>query len=167
MGYARVAGRQTEGERDMKLFTKRYHPPGTSPGTLATAVGAMPPVIRLIDYGADEFSERPDVSVADCRWSLQLPTVTWIHVQGRMGPEEVRELGQGFGLHLLALEDVINQGQRAKLETYGDQLFVVAHLPFEDADEVRTEQVSLFLGDGFLVSFCEADDAAFEPVLQR
>ena len=40
---------------------KRYHKPGTSPGTLLpvqTAPGAGPPKVTVIDYGPEHFEER-------------------------------------------------------------------------------------------------------------
>lgn len=151
----------------MKIFTKRYHPPGTSPGTLTEVVTPVPPSIRLIDFTATDFSEKVVVEAAECRDSLGQPTTTWIDVQGTASPEALRELGQMFGLHSLALEDVVNQGQRAKMETYDDQLFVVVHMPVSQGDVVRTEQVSLFLGQGFLVSFCNSTDDPFLPVRRR
>jgi magnesium transporter len=82
--------------------------------------------------------------------------------------ETVRVLGNLFGLHPLALEDVINTGQRPKADSYDEQLFVVMNLPtVSEQGEIETEQVSLFLGDGFLISFHRGDSRPFEPVVQR
>ncbi|MCW8828467.1 MAG: magnesium/cobalt transporter CorA, partial [Gammaproteobacteria bacterium] len=79
-----------------------------------------------------------------------------------------RALGQLFGLHPLALEDVINTGQRPKADSYGEQLFVVMNLPtVNEQGRIETEQVSLFLGEGFLISFHRGDSRPFEPVVQR
>ena len=41
------------------------------------------------------------------------------------GYDEVRSLASEFGLHHLAVEDTLKGHQRAKLERYGDTLFVV------------------------------------------
>ena len=37
----------------------------------------------------------------------------------------IEQFGELFGLHRLALEDTVNLHQRAKVETYGEVLFVV------------------------------------------
>jgi len=155
----------------MAYFDKRYHPPGTAPGTLAgDDSGAA--TVHLMDYSPDRLAERADATVAECTPALhQDQTVTWVHVQGRPHPELLQEIGNAFGLHHLAMEDVLNRGQRAKVEDYGGQLFVVLASPcWHDAGEgarLAIEQVSLFLGDHYVVSFAEGAEDPFEPVRQR
>lgn len=43
----------------MQFFAKRYHPPGTPPGTLRTEadLGLEPPSIHLLDYSRHEILE--------------------------------------------------------------------------------------------------------------
>lgn len=153
----------------MDYFGKRYHPPGTSPGTLAPA--ALPPAaplsIRLIDYTDTRFLERDDVSPDDCLPFLQSETITWIHLQGEAEPEVLRRLGEIFGIHPLALEDVINSGQRPKADGYGDQLFLVLAHPTLNEAGLRLEQVSLLCGHNLLISFHNGATDPFEPVRRR
>lgn len=152
----------------MSYFTKRYHPPGTPPGTLVSDGVAEQITIHLFDYTPSQFTELELENPGDCHPYLQSDTITWVHVQGVARAETVRELGNLFGLHPLALEDVINTGQRPKADSYGEQLFVVMNLPtVNDDGEIETEQVSLFLGEGFLISFHRGDSRPFEPVVQR
>ncbi len=153
----------------MALFNKQYHPAGTSPGTLtiARAADAAPLRIRLIDYDANEVSILDDVSVENCEPYLQRDTVTWIHVQGRPTENALRELGTAFSLHSLALEDVLNIGQRPKVEPFPDQLFIVVSLAMIVDDYVEVHQVSLFVGKDYVISFCEADFTPFEPIVKR
>ena len=54
--------------------------------------------------------------------------VTWINVDGLGDANTIRKIGEQFGLHALALEDVINVHQRAKVEPYSDHLFIVTRL---------------------------------------
>lgn len=152
----------------MSYFTKRYHEPGTPPGTLISEGGKEQVAIHLLDYTANEFTELQLDSPADCRPYLERDTITWVHVQGIVRAETVRELGGMFGLHPLALEDVVNTGQRPKADSYDEQLFVVMNLPTVNDDEtLTTEQVSLFLGEDFLISFHRGESLPFEPVMQR
>jgi magnesium transporter len=152
----------------MRVFRKRYHPPGTSPGTLAEVVSEVPLAIWLIDYRDEQFEERELHNVAECRPFLERDSITWVQVQGGVQPGTLHELGHLLGLHPLALEDVANQGQRAKLEEYDEQIFVVVHLPVIDGNgSLRIEQMSLFAGQGFLVSFCGTLEDPFEPVRER
>jgi len=90
-----------------------------------------------------------------------------VHVEGHPTEEALRELGSSFDLHALALEDVINVGQRPKIEPFDDQLFIVMALPLFVGDEIEVHQVSMFLGDRYLISFCETDFSPFQPIVNR
>ncbi|MDF1530412.1 MAG: magnesium/cobalt transporter CorA [Sedimenticola sp.] len=153
----------------MSFFTKRYHPPGTRPGTLTQAqkTNPRPPRISLIDYSDTELEELVDISPEECQRCLERPTTTWIHVQGDPNAEMLKELGKSFGLHELALEDIINSGQRPKTEQYDTQLFIILSHPIFDDDYSGTEQVSLFMGDNVVFSFHEGTHDPFEPVRKR
>lgn len=153
----------------MAYFTKRYHPPGTAPGTLTAhaAQATRPLKLRLMEYNAALLNEREDIPALECKTYLESETVTWIHAYGYASPELLRELGEIFGLHPLALEDVLNTGQRPKLENYEHQLFAVMSLPVWSDEELSTEQVSLFFGKNYLISFYNGDHDPFEPVRKR
>ena len=102
---------------------------GTAPGTLAIDPAAPKPVIRAFTYGPDDFAEKEIQSPAELRPLLEAWPVVWVNVDG-LGDERVlKELGEVFDLHRLALEDVVNSGQRPKVELYDNHLFVVARMP--------------------------------------
>ena len=153
----------------MVFFTKRYHSPGTSPGTLAEASReeTTPPRIRLIDYDSEQIEVHNDIDPSKCRAFLDKASVTWVHVEGRPTSAALEHLGEAFDLHPLAMEDVINIGQRPKLEPFDDQLFIVLGLPLMHEDSMAVHQVSFFLHKTFLVSFCEHDVAIFKPIVER
>jgi magnesium transporter len=153
----------------MAYFTKHYHPPGTAPGTLRprAAERRVPPRIHLIDYDAEQLEERDDVTAEDCRASMSLPTVTWIHIQGDPDLEVLTEIGAMLELHPLALEDVVNTGQRPKVDLFESQFFVVLNRPVIDDEDSHMEQASLFMGEGFVVSFHSGASDCFEPVRKR
>lgn len=153
----------------MSYFTKRYHPPGTAPGTLVEAPEAHADGLQvlLMDYSADGFTMKEDADIAECRDYLQSDTVTWVHVQGKPTLASLQELADFFHLHALALEDVLNSGQRPKVEPFDDQLFLVMMLPSIQDNKVTVEQVSFFLSRNVLVSFCEGSLEPFRPVVKR
>jgi len=63
--------------------------------------------------------------------------------------EELETLGTELGLHELAVEDSRRWGQRAKVDFYPDNLFLVAHgLDLGDRDELVDREVHLFAGAG-------------------
>ena len=145
---------------------KRYQKPGTQPGTLTAHAEAqgMPVRIRATVYDPGRCEER-EITLAEIS-SLAPPAggVLWLDVVGLSDPSVVRAIGDRFGFHPLAQEDVLNVPQRPKVEWYGDHLLVVLR-------EVRypepPEQVSFFLGDRLVVSFQERPGDSFAPVRDR
>jgi magnesium transporter len=155
----------------MALFPKRYHPPGTPPGTLrshvATPAVTATPQMSLIDYGPAGFSVDLHADVAACSAAIQRDSITWVRVQGRPTAELMHDLGDAFDLHPLALEDVLNEGQRPKLEPYDGQLFLVMHLPAFDGDSITLHQVSVFVLRDYLVTFCPGTGDPFDSIVKR
>lgn len=141
-------------------------PPGASPGTLVTDPDAPRPQLHVIAYGPDGLEES-DISRADeARGYLKRWPVVWINVDGLGDVQVIRELGELFGLHRLSLEDVVNVYQRPKMEPYGDYLFAVTRM-VHGARPLDTEQISLFLGAGYVLTFQERPGDSFEPVRER
>lgn len=146
---------------------RRYSPgtPGASPGSLDLPADAPPPRVRLMAWGPDEYEERDDVELHTVPSLLLRFPVVWVDVAGLGDADVLRALAQLFGLHALALEDVVHVGQRTKAENYEDQIFAVLHIPSDDAN--GGEQVSLFLGRNYVVTFQERPGDCFEPVRER
>jgi magnesium transporter len=83
-------------------------------------------------------------------------------------PDVLSELGRLLDLHALALEDIPNEGQQAKMEEYNDRIFVVMHLPaLDESGALHLEQVSRFLAKGVVVSFYGEAHEPFEPIRER
>jgi len=152
----------------MAYFSKHYHDPGTAPGTLVAATDHKRPVtVHLMDYTDDHVEEVSLGRAADCRDYLDRPSKTWVQINGQADPDTLRKLGDLFDLHDLALEDVLNTGQRPKLEVYDDQLFIIAAMPFYDGTTLEIVQISLFVGQDYLICLCPLDEDPFEPVRKR
>lgn len=151
------------------LFHKRSHRPGTAPGTLdeTPVAEAVPATIRLIHYSGTVYEEKELASVLDSQAYLGKRAVTWIHIQGHPRPELLREIGQLIDLHSLAMEDIMNLGQRPKIEEYEDQLFITLNLPEQHREETTIVQLSLIVDEHCLISFCPAMTDPFEPVRKR
>jgi magnesium transporter len=149
-----------------KSHAKRRTPPGAAPGTLIADPTAVQTSIDMIGYGKDQIFERQGVSIDDIRTVKGTVPVLWINASGLADIECIRTLGDLFGLHSLALEDVINVHQRPKAEEYENHVFVVTRMILASR-HVETEQVSLFVGDGFILTFQERSGDCFEPVRER
>jgi magnesium transporter len=117
-------------------------------------------------YGPDrveevEITDADELSEIIGRWP-----VTWVNVDGLGDLAVIRRLGEIFGLHNLALEDVIHVRQRPKVEDYEDYVFVATQLA-TFASAIETEQISLFLGKNFVLTFQEQAGDCFDPIRER
>jgi magnesium transporter len=126
-----------------------------------------PPVVRVIAYDAERVDERAVGHVSELK-SLRDSSagVTWINIDGLGDPETFSQLGELFGLHALALEDVVNLHQRPKFEDYDDVDFVVLRMP-SLAPHLDLEQVSMFIGKGFLITIQERPGDCFDALRDR
>ena len=153
------------------MFKTRYTVPGEAPGVLKVRkeVPNEAPVITLIEYDAEFLEERVVSDSRELLSHLNNERVTWINIDGLGDVEILRMLGERFNLHPLALEDVLDTGQRPKVEQYGDYLFIVAQMLYLDQERIMcAEQVSMFLGKTFLITLQEeAEFDVFEPVRAR
>lgn len=153
------------------MFKRRRVVPGEAPGLLklSSDATAAPPVITLIEYGPDSLEERKNVSCDEVLPHLSNELVTWINIDGLGDLSVLRNLGERFNLHPLALEDVLDTNQRPKVEQYDDYLFLIAKMIYlNPGNEIGAEQVSMFLGKSFLITLQEEPDRdVFEPVRAR
>ena len=128
--------------------------PGTLPGTLVPGEGPLLPArITLINFSRDAFDER-EVSLEDAVGAVAPGGVTWINVDG-LDASVLARLGERFGLHPLAVEDAMNVPQRPKAERYDKHYFLVLHSLRHVDDSLTDEQVSVFFGDGWVITVQE------------
>jgi magnesium transporter len=139
---------------------------GAPPGSVIIDPQAPRPVVHLTFFNAAELVETAIVDPQAIREYLARPGVVWINVEGLGSESVLRQLAQIFQLHPLALEDVVNVHQRPKLDRFGEQLFVTARMP-RSQNGCETEQVSLFVGGNYVVTFLEDPGDCFEPVRRR
>jgi len=144
--------------------------PGTPPGTLHPPPEASPSEVSVLAFGPAGHEEVRLPARADL---TRLPAllekwpVTWVNVEGLGDAEVLAELGRIFNLHHLALEDVLHPHQRAKAEPYGESYFIVARMPVRE-QPWRTEQVSIFLGPRYVLTFQEGPRGdPLDPIRER
>lgn len=154
-----------------RFFKKKDASIGKPPGSL-TFIGTQrtdTPRIRVIDYDPTNLQELEVKTIQDTVPFKHTDTVSWINIDGVHDTELIGNIGKNFGLHPLTLEDIVNTGQRPKLEEGGDYLFlVVKMLRYDEQEkEVIGEQLSMVLGSTYLLTFQEQPGDVFEPVRER
>jgi magnesium transporter len=149
------------------LRRRRPQTLGLEPGSITPVPGAPPAVIRVISYDANRVEEGSIRHVSDLKPIRDSTTgVSWINIDGIGDPDTLSQLGQMFGLHLLALEDVVNLHQRPKFEDYGDTDFIVLRVP-SLSPHLDLEQVSMFVRDGFVITIQERPGDCFNSLRGR
>ncbi|MBC8249301.1 MAG: magnesium/cobalt transporter CorA [Anaerolineales bacterium] len=154
-----------------KLIQKTSKKAGLPPGDLVH-IGekrAEEVKITIVDYDEACFQEIEAKTIEECFPFRDKPTVTWINIDGIHQIEIMEKLGDSFGLHPLVLEDILNTGQRPKLEDFGDYIYIALKMfyPEDENDEIAEEQLSLILGPKFVISFQEVVGDVFNPVRER
>ncbi len=152
-------------KRRAHLDTGAYLAPGTAPGTLTFDPDAARPSIRLIAYSPDDFVEREIEDLEEIRVERGEWPVIWVNVDGVGHGEVLSQIAEIFQLHMLAVEDVVNVGQRAKVEPYDEDLFIVARMPM--GEPPATEQLSIFVGPGYVLTLQEKPGDVFDAVRER
>ncbi len=125
--------------------------------------------IRLLKYSEDILIETEYKSVEEAFTSMQQENVNWLNIDGLHDTELVQKVGELFGISPLALENILNTGQRSKYFEDKNCVTIIAKAIYFD-EETRTissEQISFLLGKNFLISFQERVGDHFEPVRER
>lgn len=94
----------------------------------------------------------------------------WVRVTGLANLEVIQAIGNYFHFHPLAIEDTLSTNQRAKVDNYDTYQFIVTHLLEIKKNTIHHQQLSIFLGHQYIVSFLEDDStlaAHFEKNLHH
>jgi len=137
-----------------------------SPGTLVAPPGSHPTTISVLAYGPEALVEEDIEDLGRIREFMDQFPVVWVNAVGLGDVERLDALGDQFDLHRLGLEDAISVPQRPKIDDYGEHQYIVARMPLADR-HLETEQLSMFLGKGWLISVQEKPGDWFDGVRTR
>ncbi|MFH1718133.1 MAG: magnesium/cobalt transporter CorA, partial [Planctomycetota bacterium] len=144
---------------------------GLPPGTLVHVGEKMVENVRIsyIDYDEQGFSEKQASKIEECFPFKTTPTVTWINIDGLHEVEIIERLGNQFELHPLMLEDILHTEQRPKYEDFEKYMFFVMQMLRynEEIQAVESEQISLVLGESYVITFQERVGDVFDTVRER
>ena len=160
---------KTAFKRRRMMELRKRSVPGTAPGVLSTPHDALAPTLRIFAYNAQEFTEATITSLDEVPALQEKWPVVWLDIDGLGDVELIRQLGEKYELHPLALEDTLSPHQRPKVEDYDAHLYMVARMPHLDrvAFAVDLEQISFFLKKGLIISVQERPGDCFDPVRER
>lgn len=126
--------------------------------------------VSVIEYHANNFfEERETADINQLVQARDSEPVTWINIAGLHDVEKMSRIGALFGIHPLILEDILNTDQRPKAEPYDTYLYIILKIIHwdEESQLINTEQLSVVLGQGFVLTFQEQEADIFDPLRQR
>ncbi|MFW9909019.1 MAG: magnesium/cobalt transporter CorA [Candidatus Thorarchaeota archaeon] len=134
-----------------------------------TSDRTKPPSIYIFDYNENQFTERPAESSDDCTLPEGKSTIRWINIDGVHDTELVSRIGEAFGLHPLTIEDIITPEQQPKVEALPQYALITMRMIWSEREngQVVSEQVSIVLGQNYVLSFQEVPGDVFDPVRRR
>ncbi len=158
-GKSHSAGQQRNSPAEKSTISPDRKAGGTNPKTR----------IYIIEYDESGIIQHETEDMAEVRDFLARPSVTWINVVGLHQEDVLEKLGECIGLHSLVLEDICNVSHRPKIEDYDDYLFLITKgLVYDEAhSRIVHEQLSIVLGQNFVVSFQERENNIFNTIRHR
>lgn len=125
--------------------------------------------VTVFDYNIDELEERKLSGIEECFGYLESGRISWINIDG-LRKSEVELVCQHYGVHPLLVEDILSINQRPKTDELENVLFCLLNMLYFNAEKrsVETEQISIVLGRGFVLSFQEdASRDVFDPLRHK
>lgn len=125
--------------------------------------------IYVYDYSAGHFQEHNPAHAADCFSFRGNEHITWINIDG-LRKQDVETICNQFGIHALLMEDILSVGQRPKMDDVEGILFCLLNMLYfnETTRTVETEQISIAMGNDFVISFQEDGSRdVFDPMRNK
>jgi magnesium transporter len=127
--------------------------------------------ISLYLFNDESYTEKKPATIEEALALMQPGMKAWLNINGISDPKLVDAIGKKFKLHPLLLEDIMNPCQRPKLDDYKDYLYITIRLlQLSNQGQglnLKDQQLSIVLGDKFIITFIEEDYEALKIIRER
>lgn len=129
----------------------------------------VPISIDVIEYNQESITERILDEISPDMKIQTEGMVTWVDVKGLHNLKNVENIGKIANIHALSLEDLLNVNQRPKIDIFHTYVYIVIQLlKFdEEHNTVESEQLSIILGNNYVLTFLEGPSDVFEAIKTR
>ncbi|MDW7739675.1 MAG: magnesium/cobalt transporter CorA [Bacillota bacterium] len=127
-------------------------------------------IVTICGYSEDIYWEKKTEDVEECSSILRNePPMLWVNVDGLANLDMLRAIGDSFKLHQLTIEDVLNTEQRPRQGAYDSYTHIVMKALEHNPNDysIEEEQVSLVIGNNFVVSFSERESDNYALIRKR
>lgn len=160
-------------KRRRKRHRNDPRPPAQMPGE-GGHVGErrMPEIeIKVFDYSSHGVRESSVADGTQCVAFENRDSPAWVRVTGLHDTTRIHGLLEAYHIHPLVRDDILNTNQSAKVEDFGDYLFITVKLltlrEANSPEPLDVQHMSLILTSRVLLTFQEAPTPAFDPVVNR
>lgn len=168
--------------RTFRLRPPRRSPVGSSPGELFSLEDDVATTIEVVAWDESRVIHYEAQHPKEALDSLASWKYVWVNLKGNADRATLGALRDVFELHPLAVEDAWNVPQRPKFDVYANHLYLVldcmslrqgmdpedgASMGEGDAHHLDVEQISIFLGNRFVLTIQEKPSDLFAPIRRR
>lgn len=151
---------------DRSLINKKF---GMDPGTIVYTGERKDEKVEIefFAYSPEDFHHEKNIDLSS--FNLIPNKVNWLNFNGVNDIDLLKKIGSIFKIDNLILEDIANVNQRAKLERRTDFAYVVLKMYYLDKDKLKilSNQISLIIGENFLLSFQDGPTEIFDFIKNR
>ncbi len=155
----------------MHQINQKSNKTGLPPGTIVLSTGpkVKKTQLKYFSYSENSYTEKAIKSVDKLSGPADGKNTLWIDVSGLKNMRILEQVGQIFNLHPLLLEDVAHTAQRPKFEDYENILYIVVRMfTLTPGDKkIDSEQVSIIMGNNYIISFQEKRGDVFHPIREQ
>lgn len=126
-------------------------------------------VITRCCYDESTYNEERDITLDKLFSSEPRLAVQWVNFDGVHDIKMIEQIGTHYNIDTLVLEDIVNTSQRAKIEDYGDYIYLVLKMLTcnSKSGEIESEQVSIVFNSRMVFTFQEKQGDDFGPLRDR
>jgi magnesium transporter len=126
-------------------------------------------LITVYDFNAVHLESKKLNTIEESFSYRENNRVSWINIDG-LKKKEVNLICEQFGIHPLIAEDILSCGQRPKMDEVENILYCLLNMLYFNplTRTVEHEQVSIVLGDNFVLTFQEDPKRdVFDPIREK
>jgi len=149
--------------------TPRNRPikPGASPGSLILTGQKKVQKVKLeyFEFGQTYLKENIEASVDEILTLKNSANNLWINIDGLHETDLIQKIGSHFSIHPLNQEDILDVNSRPKIDEMDEYIFLSFKMLSwgTGAKKLSQEQLSIILGDHWVLSFQELPGDSFDP----
>ncbi|MBI9066739.1 MAG: magnesium/cobalt transporter CorA [Salinivirgaceae bacterium] len=154
-----------------RFLKSRHKAKGAAPGSLIF-LGKQKmdnSSIRLFTYNKEKINEKSYTTIEKAFNDIKPDQINWLNIDGLHDIALIDKIKTHFKISGLALENVLNTGQRAKYFEDKNSLTLVTKAVYYDRElnNISVEQISFIICENTIISFQEKKGDHFESVRDR